>query len=151
MLRGLGDSEKIAEEQCAHENGKDRSGGAECTNETIKKLRSRKPPSHRRNQESTPRTHAGCLGRSKNAAVKPADNEEKQKRNRPNTAHGLPPLGPPGALSLRKISRANKPDQGNSGKIHRHREQPRNDACDVKLADVLLRDEAIDREHQGRR
>ena len=81
----------------------------------------------------------------------PPITKKKQQHHRPDVAQRADALAPAGALAGRQKIRPHQPDDVDGDDVHRHREQAGHDAGDEQFADVLLGDQAVDREHRGRR
>ena len=106
-------------------------------------------------QERAGGADAAGLGRRKarqeRQAVKPADHEDEQQHRRPDVLQARKALAPGGLLTRRQEARTKPADQRDGQHVHGHREDAGNDAGDEQLADVLLGDDAVDREHGRRR
>ena len=77
--------------------------------------------------------------------------KHEQQQRRPDVAQRRQPLRPGRARPGRQKARPRAADDRDRHHVHRGGEHARQDAGDEQLADVLLGDDAVDREHGGRR
>ena len=108
-------------------------------------------PRSEADEEGAAGAGAGRLGRGEQAAVKAADDEDEQEQRRPDVAQRFEALLPRAARPGRQEVRPHPADDGDRHHVHHHGEDAGDDAGDEQLADVLLGDQAVDREHGRRR
>src|SRR5260221_5234165 len=147
VLRRLRHREEIAEQQRAYEDGEDRRGGARRLEQRLQQLRPRQAPAQRADDDGAAGADAARLGRGEYAPMDPADHQHEQQQRRPHPARHREPLAPRAAPAGREKIRPDEAADGDGGAIHGHREEARENPGDEQLADVLLSDEAVDREH----
>src|SRR5262245_26640242 len=151
LLRRLRDREEIAEQQRADQHGEYGSGSARCLEERAEDAVSVETPAQQADQESAARADTAGFGRrearQERQPVKAADHEYKQQQRRPDVFQRGTTLRPGAARTGWQEFRPSPSDDGDRGHVHADRQQAGNDSGDEQLADVLLGDDAVDREH----
>ncbi len=88
------------------------------------------------------------FGRGEHAAVDAADDEGEQQQRRPDVAQRREALRPRAARAGRQVARPRHADDRDGDHVHGDGEDAGQDAGDEQLADVLLGDQPVDREHR---
>ena len=147
LLRRLRHREEVAEQDGADQDGEHRGGGAGGLQQRGQNVLARQPAARDTDQERAGRADTSRLGRREQSAIQSADDEHEQQQRRPDVAHRLGAFAPGAARRRRQIAGPDGTDHRDRRHVHADGEQSRQNARHEQLADVLLRDQPIDREH----
>jgi hypothetical protein len=111
----------------------------------------REPAAQHADDEGAAGAGAGSLGRREQPAVDAADHEREQQHRRPDVAQRFEAFLPGVLRSGRQVVRPRRADDRDRDHVHDHREDAGNDTGNEQLADILLGDQPVDREHGRRR
>ena len=156
LLRRLRDGEEVAEQQRADQHGEHGRGRArrlQAASVRMSRLSSRPRSTPIRNAPAAPTPPASVgVNAAETAAIEPADHEDEQQQRRPDVLQRRQAA----RCQVLRSPAGRKPgrdpaDDGDGGRCTCTIASSRQDAGDEQLADVLLGDDAVDREHGRRR